>query len=281
MKNKIIQGNSLNFINKIICGDHLKIIKNIPDNAIHLTVTSPPYDNLRNYEGYIFEYKKLIPELFRVTILGGVVVWVVGDQTKEGSESGTSFKQALYFMECGFKLHDTMIYKKTVSPFPENNRYYQIFEYMFIFSKGKPSTVNLIKDRINIHTGQRIRGTQRQKDGSLKIKEGRVKEKKIKYKGIRHNIWEYKTGKYKVTKDLIAYEHPAIFPDKLAFDHIRSWSNEGDIVFNPMCGSGTTCKVAKNNNRRFIGIDCSKKYCEISRERINNNPLFDEVRKSD
>lgn len=282
MKNKIIQGNSLNFINKIICGNHLNVIQYIPDNTIHLTLTSPPYDDLRNYEGYTFDYKKLIPELFRVTIQGGVVVWVIGDQTKDGSESGTSFRQALYFMDCGFKLHDTMIYQKTGSPFPSPKKYYQVFEYMFIFVKGKIITVNLIKDKINTSYGCKVSGSVRQKDGSLKKKRqktNRDKKKKIKLYGIRNNIWIYKTGRYNTTKDLNAYEHPAIFPDKLAFDHIRSWSNEGDIVFDPMCGSGTTCKVAKNNNRRFIGIDCSKKYCEISRERINNNPLFDEGKK--
>lgn len=264
------------FINKIICGDHLDILQHIPDNTIHLTVTSPPYDDLRDYDGYTFDYKKLIPELFRVTIQGGVVVWVVGDMTKNGSETGTSFKQALFFMECGFKLHDTMIYQKP-SPYPEIVRYYQNFEYMFVFSKGKPKTINLITDKINTQFGNTVHGTERQKNGKLLHSSGRLKGKKINPVGIRYNIWQYKTGGKNTTKDDIAYDHPAVFPDMLAFDHIRSWSNEGNIILDPMCGSGTSCKVAKNNNRKYIGIDCNEKYCEIARKRCDNNPLFDRV----
>jgi site-specific DNA-methyltransferase (adenine-specific) len=263
------------FINKIICGDHLEVMQYIPDDIIDLTVTSPPYDDLRDYEGYVFDYKKLIPELYRVTVPGGVVVWVVGDMVKKGSETGTSFRQALYFMECGFKLHDTMIYKKIGISYPETKRYYQIFEYMFIFSKGIPKTYNLLQDRINKTAGEKISKYAREKDGTFRIKSGNKKGRKTQQYGVRFNIWKYKTGGIYTTKDEIAYEQPAIFPDLLAYDHIRSWSNEGDIILDPMCGSGTTCKVAKNNNRRYIGIDCSEKYCNISRERCDNNGLFD------
>ena len=264
---------SKDFLNKIICGDHLEVTKYIPDNSIHLTVTSPPYDDLRDYKGYYFDYKKLIPELFRITSQGGVVVWVVGDMVKNGSETGTSFRQALFFMECGFNLHDTMIYQK-IPQYPESIRYYQNFEYMFVFSKGKPRSINLIEDRINKTYEKIIYGQERKKDGKLIPKSGTGK--KINLYGIRYNIWKYIIGKNN-TKDNIAYYHPAIFPDLLAYDHIRSWSNEGDIILDPMCGSGTTCKVAKNNGRRYIGIDCCEKYCEISRERCDNNFLFEGV----
>lgn len=260
------------FINKIICGNHLNVIQYISDNTIHLTLTSPPYDDLRNYEGYTFDYKKLIPELFRVTIPGGVVVWVVGDQTKEGSESGTSFRQALYFVECGFKLHDTMIYQKEIPPL-NARRYQQQFEYMFIFVKGKLKTFNPIKIP-KIYMDRRERKLwQRDKNGKF---HGAKKRSQLKDK-IKGNIWKYAIGGGLTTKDKIAHEHPAIFPDKLVFDHIRSWSNEGDIIFDPMCGSGTTCRVAQDNWRKYIGIDCSKKYCEISRERCNNNILFKDI----
>jgi site-specific DNA-methyltransferase (adenine-specific) len=262
------------FINKIICADHLNIIKYIPDNIIDLTVTSPPYDNLRDYDGYNFYWEKLIPELFRITKQGGVVVWIVGDQTINGSETGTSFKQALFFMKTGFNLHDTMIYEKTGIQYPDITRYYNIFEYMFIFSKGKPKTINLISDRINKEYGSTIHGTERGKDGQLK-QNRRLKGKKIKLYGVRFNIWKYKTGKNNCTKDCIAYEHSAIFPDLLIWDHMRTWSNEGDIIFDPMCGSGTVCKVAKFNNRKYIGIDCSEKYCEIVKERCGNT-LWDD-----
>jgi DNA modification methylase len=251
------------FLNKIICGDCLEVMKDIPDNSIDLTVTSPPYDNLRDYNGYTFDFKGIANELYRVTKDGGVVVWVVGDATIKGSETGTSFKQALYFKEIGFNLHDTMIYKKTGIPFPETNRYYPIFEYMFILSKGKPKSVNLICDRKNKRFNKKVSGKQRQKDGTMKemsaIKNNT--NRKIKEYGVRFNIWEIPN----ISENK---EHPATFPNKLAEDHILTWSNENDIVLDPFCGSGTTCKMALKNNRKYIGIDISEEYCKISEARI-------------
>ena len=258
------------FINKIICGDCLEVMKDIPDNSIDLTVTSPPYDNLRDYKGYVFDFESIAKELYRITKIGGVVVWVVGDATINGSETGTSFKQALYFKEIGFNLHDTMIYGKDSSPYPSgilSNRYSQIFEYVFILSKGKPKTHNLIMDRKNNITTQ-TGSSYRQKDGTLK----RVIPKPIKQYGVRGNIWYYSSGYQKSTKDKIAYQHPAIFPEKLAQDHILSWSNENDLVLDPMCGSGTTCKMAKKTGRQYIGIDTTPEYCEIARKRVNATP---------
>jgi len=252
-------------INQIICGNCAEIMKSWPDECIDLTVTSPPYDNLRDYKGYTFDFETIAKELYRITKPGGVVVWVVGDATINGSETGTSFRQALYFKDvCGFNLHDTMIYKKKGTPVPSFNRYYQAFEYMFVFSKGNPKTVNLIRDRKNLYSGDMVHGSRRQKDGTFE----RVKEKIIQKLGIRHNIWEYPTGKYNSTRDEIAFQHPAVFPEQLAADHIISWSNPGDIVLDPMCGSGTTCKMALKLGRRFIGIDISEEYCEIARKRI-------------
>jgi len=224
--------------------------ENMPDNFIDLTVTSPPYDNLRSYNGFIFDYQSMFKELYRVTKDGGVVVWVVGDATIKGSETGTSFKQALYFMGVGFNLHDTMIYEKAQACFGSNLCYLQSFEYMFVFSKGKPKTINFIKDRENIRSGIESMGT-----GGLTvngIKKDRVKKEMKKF-GKRKNIWKYGVGGGKTG-------HPAIFPEQLAQDHILSWSNEGDLIFDPMCGSGTTCKMAYINNRNFIGIDMSKEY---------------------
>lgn len=238
------------------------IKENIPDNFIDLIITSPPYDDLRKYNGYIFDYKLMLEQLFRITKEGGVVVWIVGDRTINGSETGNSFKQALFAKEIGFNLHDTMIYQKDCCPFPETNRYYPAFEYMFIFSKGKPKTVNLIADKPNKRYGEKITGTQRNSDGTLKQLSA-VKNKtnrRIKQFGVRTNVWLYQVGKWKVTKDECAYKHPAIFPEKLAEDHILTWSNEGDIVLDPMCGSGTTCKMAYLNKRNFIGIDISETY---------------------
>jgi site-specific DNA-methyltransferase (adenine-specific) len=246
-------------LNKFYIADSVKFMREkIPNDFIDLTINSPPYDNLRQYKGYILNFEGMAKELYRVTKQGGVVVWIVGDKTEKGSETGTSFKQALYFKKIGFNLHDTMIYQKDAFPFPETNRYYPSFEYMFIFSKGKPKTTNLLTDKPNKTYGTKVAGTARQPDGELTVKNnigGTVK----KY-GVRSNVWLYGVGHRKSTNDIIAYQHPAIFPEKLAQDHILTWSDERDIVLDPMCGSGTACKMAKLNNRDFIGIDISEEY---------------------
>ena len=249
------------------------VMPDMPNGSVDLTVTSPPYDNLRDYKGYTFDFETIARELYRVTKQGGVVVWVVGDATVNGSETGTSFKQALYFKEIGFNLHDTMIYGKKGFSSPSLNKYHQTFEYMFIFSKGKPKTFNPLKDRKNLKD-RRDGFTRRQKDGSLKGDGGTLFLEKY---GMRYNIWIYEIGKFKVTKDEIAYKHPAIFPEELAQDHIISWSNENDIVFDPMMGSGTTGKMAMKLNRKFIGIDTALEYCEIAKSRIHAAELMAEA----
>lgn len=254
-------------INEIHLGDNVELIKELADNYVDLTVTSPPYDNMRLYNGYSFDFESIAKELYRVTKEGGVVVWVVGDKTEKGSESGTSFKQALYFKEIGFNLHDTMIYEKDSISFPERSRYYQIFEYMFILTKGKPKTVNLITDRKNKwYNGKKhIKGHYRNSEGE-KIRHN--KQNLLKQYGVRFNIWRISNGHQKSTLDKIAFKHPAIFPEKLAQDHILSWSNEGDIVLDPFMGSGTTAKMALLNKRNYIGFEISQEYIDIANERI-------------
>jgi len=254
------------YINQIICGDHIEVLGRFDADSIDLTVTSPPYDNLRDYEGYSFDFKKLGHELYRIIKPGGVVVWVVGDSTINGSETGSSFKQALYFKEIGFNLHDTMIYKSHKPPLT-HNRYEQEFEYMFVFSKGKPITFNPSK-RKNIYAGCSNKSSKYRHDG---------KETKDMHTpgytaevSISGNVWFYITGMNKTTQDKEAYQHPAIFPENLARDHILSWSNEGDVVLDPMCGSGTTCKMAYRYKRKFIGIDISEKYCRIAQQRMKD-----------
>jgi site-specific DNA-methyltransferase (adenine-specific) len=253
---------------KLILGDCLDKMKDIVDNSIDLTVTSPPYDNLRTYggviDGWSFEkFQGIAKELYRITKDGGVVVWVVGDATIKGSETGTSFKQALYFMECGFNLHDTMIWNKGSFAFPSKGRYHQVFEYMFVFSKGTPKTFNPIKDRENLYIGTRG-ASGRKADGVRNSGKSEVREEW----GQRYNIWHYPIGGGHSATDKIAFEHPAIFPEKLANDHILSWSNEGDMVFDPFTGSGTTGKMAILNNRNFIGIELNEEYFKIAERRI-------------
>lgn len=254
---------------ELINGDCLEEMKKIPDGSVDLTVTSPPYDNLRTYNGNNalwgeHVWKAVIQDLFRVTKQGGVVVWVVGDATIKGSETGTSFKQALWAKECGFNLHDTMIYEKS-GVAPQQGRYYPCFEYMFVFSKGKP-VFNPIQDRKNKWRKRwgKIR-VRKKADGTL----GKEYEsKEAPEYGTRRNIWIYTQGGGYGSDDKIAYKHPAIFPEKLAHDHIISWSNEGDTVLDPFMGSGTTGKMAKQLGRNFIGIELDKEYFEIAKKRI-------------
>lgn len=240
-------------INKCYNEDCTKTMCNMKEDFVDLTVTSPPYDNLRKYEGYTFQWDFVIEDLYRITKRGGVVVWIVGDSVVNGSETGTSFQQVLYAMGTGFKLHDTMIYKKTGFAHPSSKRYHQVFEYMFIFSKGSPKTFNPIKDRENKYKG--IHGGE--------------KSYRADY-GMRHNIWEYANGGNNTSKDKICFSHPAPFPEKLVEDHILSWSNEGDLVYDPFMGSGTTAKMSILNKRNWIGSEISEKYCKIIDKRIEN-----------
>ena len=235
-------------------------------------MTSPPYDQIRKYNGYTFSYKTVISQLYRITEPGGVVVWVVADQVINGSESGSSFKQALYFKEQGFLLHDTMIYDKNTCSFParrNGNRYTQIFEYMFVFSKGKPKTANLICDKENRWKGSVNWGrkTQRGKDGRLVTTE---KIRPVPAFSPRNNVWRYTVGGGFGQKDKTAYKHPATFPLQLAIEHIESWSAPGNVVLDCFVGSGTTCIAAKLLERNYIGVDISPEYCRLARERLEN-----------
>ena len=248
----------------IFCGDCVQIMKQMDDACIDLTVTSPPYDNLRTYNGYCFDFENVAKELYRVTKDGGVVVWVVGDATIKGSETGTSFKQALYFKEVGFNLHDTMIYAKE-NPIPQNhNRYEQSFEYMFVLSKGKPKTFNPLTEPTK-NAGKTFDwGNRKTVMDDNQCRRDRKSEKiVVKDTKIRKNIFTYSVGGGKTG-------HPAVFPEQLANDHILSWSNPNDIVFDPFMGSGTTAKMAMLNNRRFIGCEISEEYCNIIKDRLNN-----------
>ena len=247
--------------NEIRNEDCLDTMANMPNNYIDLTVTSPPYDNMRKYKGYSFEFEAIARELYRVTEYGGVVVWIVGDATIKGSETGTSFKQALFFKECGFNLHDTMIWEKPTIPYdPKCNRYWNTFEYMFIFSKGKP-ICNYIKIPCK-NAGKLKSGDYGQKrvDGSNRTDRHKA-DRKIQDTKVKSNIWRYGIGKRQKG-------HPATFPEQLANDHIISWSNENEIVYDCFMGSGTTAKMAKLNNRNWIGSEISEEYCKIANERL-------------
>ena len=255
-------------INKIIEGNCVEIMEFFNENIIDLTITSPPYDNLRSYNGYDFPFQDIVKQLYRVTKPGGVVVWIVADATIKGSETGTSFKQALYFKEIGFNLHDTMIFQKT-NPIPQiyRKRYNNIFEYMFVFSKGEVKTHNAIKVEC-LHAGLQLNGTTYKNYSKGEQKREKLANP-VKKEKIKGNIWEYVVGKK--AEDQEAKGHPAPFPCALARDHIFSWTNKNDLVLDPMNGSGTTCISAFKLGRNYIGIDISKEYCEIARERLKNH----------
>lgn len=253
-------------LNTIYNEDCVKTMQSMPDEFIDMTITSPPYDNMRSYkDNNTFIFRKVADSLYKVTKKGGVVVWIIGDQTQNWNESGTSFRQALYFKEIGFNLFDTMIYlKKPRGACGNNQSYWQTFEYMFVFSKDKPKTINLICDRENKESRSGDRGTKRLYNGDL-FNHSRGGYGKL---GRRTNVWEYQVGRGHSTKDEIAFKHPAIYPEKLVEDHLISWSKEGDLIYDPFMGSGTTAKICKINNRNFIGSEINSEYVKYAIERI-------------
>ena len=276
-------------INKLYNEDCLLTMLNMSDESVDLVLTSPPYDDLRTYNkhlsgnktefnGYSFPFEEIARELFRIIKKGGVVVWVVGDATNKGSETGTSFRQALYFKECGFDLYDTMIYQKTGTPFPQKDRYNQTFEYMFVFSKGKPNTFNPIMKK-NATAGA-VRHSRKFRTADGEMKPG-FNGKPINEYGIENNIWLIKNGINKSTKDLVAFEHPAIFPEELALKHVISWTKKGDLIYDPFMGSGTTAKISIQLGRNWVGSELDSGYCDICNRRLSTistqTLLFEEI----
>lgn len=251
---------------QLYLGDSREVMRALPDGSIDLTVTSPPYDNLRTYEGSLEwgwdSFTAIADELWRVTSEGGVVVWNVNDATINGSETGTSFRQALYFKEIGFNLHDTMIWEKAgTGACGSNLSYWQSFEYMFILSKGRPKAITRLADKDNRRAGAvctkgRIGADGREKDNKTRV---------VPKKSVRTNVWRYHVG----NNGDDAVDHPAVFPEALARDHILSWSAPGAVVFDPFLGSGTTGKMAILEGRKFIGIEKVPKYYEIAETRIS------------
>ena len=279
------------FLNSILYGDCLDTLPRFDPDFVDFVLTSPPYDDLRSYHGYHFDCPSVAKALYRVMKPGGVVVWVVADAVVDGGETGTSFRQALTFQDAGFRIHDTMIYEKNTCSFPasrKGNRYSQTFEYMFVFSKGKPKTANLLLDKPNKWQGTTNWGknTDRGKDGQLRQKKN---IKPVPDFSPRNNVWRYvpeydkdeaaedivasEVRRYVVgggigQKDKAAYKHPATFPQALAEDHILTWSKRGDVVMDPMCGSATSCLAAQCLDRHFIGIDISREYTELACRRL-------------
>jgi site-specific DNA-methyltransferase (adenine-specific) len=232
----------------------------MPESTIDLVLTSPPYDDLREYGGHSWSFEGVAEEIHRLLKPGGVCVWIVADQYKDGARTLTSFRQALHFDKIGLRMHDAMVYEKSGVAYPDSNRYLQVSEWMWVLSKGKPKTANLLRDRPNKYVG-RMGGNHR---GGL-CERGEY--------GIRFNVWRYANGGWNSTKDKEAHEHPAVMPDKLASDHIQTWTNPGDTVLDCFNGSGTTCKMARELGRHYIGIEVNETYCKLAQRRLAQNVL--------
>lgn len=258
-------------LDKIHCGDNCDLLGQLPRECIDLVVTSPPYDDLRTYGGHSWDFFGVAWQLKRVLKPGGVIVWVVADATKDGSETGSSMEQALHFKRLGLNLHDTMIYEKNKAHVfdPRQHRYKNTAEYMFVISNGKPRAFNPIMDLPVKGAGEVRKVSQRLPDGSIR----NDRTVTLGDWQARGTVWVYDGGMGKGTKDSIAFEHPAIFPEALARDHVTTWSNPGDLVLDPFSGSGTTAKAAKELGRRFLGLEINPEYCAIAEWRIAQNVL--------
>ena len=248
----------------VFVSDAVEFMEDMKCGSIGLTVTSPPYDDLRNYNGYKFDFNSIASQLYRVTKDGGVVVWVVGDRIN-GGRTLTSFEQGIAFRDMGFSVHDVMIYQKKNTPFMRSNAYTNCYEFMFVLSKGKPKIFNPQKEPTVRH-GKEMLVSNKKADGINNKVLATLKKTKTKT-----NIWQYAVGMGGTTSDKGAFQHPAMFPEKLAEDHILSWSNEGDLVFDPMCGAGTACKMAMLNKRQYLGVDISKEYVDIAKARLESH----------
>lgn len=252
------------WLGRIVCGDNTEVLSGFPDACIDLVVTSPPYDDLRTYGGHSWNFETLAAQLVRVLKPGGVIVWVVADETKDGNESGTSMRQALHFQSLGLNLHDTMVYEKAgTGACGSNLAYWQTWEFMFVLAKGRPNAVNRLKTQ-NLSAG--VKTTPRTVAIGNRDSDGvRV----VEDEGVRANIWRYNVNKYGMENT----GHPAPFPIALAKDHVASWSNPGDVILDPFAGSGTTLKAAKELNRQWCGIEINPEYCAIAEARLSQDVL--------
>jgi len=253
-------------MNTITCGDCVEGMSKLPSDSIPLTVTSPPYDRVRNFAAWDFD--RVAEQLYRVTMPGGVVCWVVQDGFEKGRRTCTSFKQALRFFGLGFWMWEVLIVVVKSYQLPTTGRYVSLFHYCFVMSKGKPRKVNVLRDKPNKCAGMMKRNWHRRSpDGSMR--KGVLPQPIAQY-GLRGNVWEYAGGYGSTTKDKYAFAHPALMPEKLARDLILSFSSPYDMVLDPFMGAGTTAKMALLNGRRWLGFEIDDEYVAIASERLRN-----------
>lgn len=254
-------------MNCVHLGDCVDGMRGLPESCIPLTVTSPPYGNLRKYGGHLFDFEAVAQELWRVTAPGGVVVWVVADHVKGGTETGDVCRQQLRFQELGFRAHEKLVMSKSYR-LPQKTRYFgDCLEFALVLSKGKPRSINLLRDKENSTPGQCRRFSQMAPDGRRSVS---TKKYTVGRYGVRGKVWYYPRGGQLTTSDRAAFQQTAPMPVEMARDHIRSWSRPGDLVFDPFLGSGTTAKMALLNDRRYLGYEVHEPYFEIAQRRLVN-----------
>lgn len=253
--------------NSLACCECVDGMRALPPASIPLTITSPPYDQTFEYGGHLWDHEKFMlvaRELWRVAMQGGVVSWVVRDQIADGDQSASSFRQALFFKGLGFRLHNTIIIEKQIIRGISRVRYGVAPEFAFVFSKGRPRTINLIEDKENKFGGRHMRFSTRSRDGT-KCKTAKAL---IRPFGVRGNVWRYTTGSRVTAKEDYAYDHPALMPERLAHDLIVSWSRPGDLVLDPFGGAGTTAKMALLGHRRYLSMEAHRPYHDLAVRRM-------------
>ncbi len=251
-------------MNTITCCDCVEGMSRLLNDSIPLTVTSPPYDRVRLFAPWDFE--RVAEELYRVSEPGGVVCWVVQDGFEKGGRTLTSFKQTLHFSRLGFLLWDVLIVVAKSYQLPTKGRYVSLFHYCFVLTKGRPNTVNLLRDKPNKCAGKMKRTWHRRSpDGSMR--RGLLPQPIALY-GRRSNVWDYATGFNTTTKDREAFAHKALMPEKLARDLIVSFSRPYDVVLDPFAGAGTTAKMAMLTGRRWLGFEIEPEYVALACERL-------------
>lgn len=249
-------------MNRLHLGDCVAGMRTLPDGCIPLTVTSPPYDNLREYGGHTFDFGAVARELWRVTAPGGVLVWFTQDQTVGGGQTGTGCRQQLFLQDIGFRVYERIVMDR-INPLPRTRHYSGVLEIAVVLSKGRPRSVNLLCDKPNRQAGAVYPTFCRSRSGRV---DGRAKP--IPRYGVRGVVWRYTVGGPHSTADLGDYAHPSVMPEAMAEDHIRSWSRPGDVVLDPFLGSGTTAKIALLNDRRYLGYEVHEPYFGIAHRRL-------------
>ncbi len=253
--------------NRIINADCIKATARLPANSIDLVMFSPPYDGIRDYKkGWIFDFPALGKNLYRLVKDGGVCAVVINDGTQDFAKSLTSFRLVLNWCDtAGWRLFETCIYQRDGNPGAWWKRRFRVdHEYIFLFLKGKkPKTFD--KEPLMVpskHAGRIYSGTDRLTSGKFK----KIDHKPVKRMKCRGTVWKYPTSNTEGNRTKL--QHPATYPDPLAQDIIQCFSEPGDTVLDPMCGSGTTCVMAMKMKRQYMGIDINEEYCQIARKRL-------------